>query len=322
MSQFTMEAKEFQAAMKAVQHAAVKNDARPQLRGVHLETWWGKARFTATDGHRLARYTIPATETHGTSIFIPLAAVKDILSLPCGDGLARIEIDGENYKVALPRKLEKGDTVYRIESRTVAAARISPDFGPGSRLVPEKTVYLRVGCRDGVEVSRKIATTSQVRAAAAPVVRWPIEGHGKFPDVDRTIPQSFAGGAVFDRAELTHALKMVGAFCRNVDTGPIQPVALKFSPRGAMLQSERTERGDFEVDVEAAHDLGGTIGFNAAYLAEALKSADCGTVWAGFNDALQPLMFQFSDRHFEVVMPLRIEWGGGFKAVPVLEAAA
>ena len=291
MSQYTMDAKQFQAALKAVQHAA-KTDSPPDLRGVHLETWLGDARLTATDGYRLARYTIPATETHGESIFIPCDAVKELVSLPCGDGRAVIDIDGENYKAVLPQKAssDKDGIEYRMKALGTTGN------------------FQRIGYKGGSEVSRKLATKTQIRAMSAPVVRWPAE-QPKFPDFEKIIPPTFAGSAEFDRAELSHAVKMASIFCKNVDSGHVHPMGLKFTPGMVTVQSEeteKTERGDLEVDLQQAHNLRGTIGFNAKYLADALKAGDSETVVTEFNDALQPLVFRHSTNHFEMVMPLLV----------------
>lgn len=83
----TLPAPEFFEALRRTAIAVSTEETRYYLNGVYLHIRDGKAQFVATDGHRLARYTVggvlsPNMLTNFPAIIIPRQTVLDVLKAP------------------------------------------------------------------------------------------------------------------------------------------------------------------------------------------------------------------------------------------------
>ena len=104
-----LDAKAVRAALEATVFAVSKDTTRYALQGVHVAFGEGRARFTATDGHRLAQSVLPAVEVAAPrEVLVPGEAVKTMLVL-----LRR----AEQVEIALdPKALDV--TAGRLQFRT------------------------------------------------------------------------------------------------------------------------------------------------------------------------------------------------------------
>lgn len=251
MSTATIEKRELRAALEAVRHAVPRERASDppepatslSLQHVQL-VLNGAAEFTATDGHRLARYTVALKgQREADEILIPADQIKPLLALCRGKGTITISTGAAMFEA-----MTDG-------APTVAFER--PDF--------------------------------------------------RFPGTSRAFPDSFEHVETFPALELRAGFRMVNAVCSQ----HIKPSALAFDGGVCRIESEPSVDGETSYELPASFQGRRTIGVNAPFVLDALKVLTGKTVEIAFDQPLRPLRFSSPDmpEYFEIVMPLRIEWG-------------
>lgn len=222
------------AAMFApVQFAISNEETRYYLNGVFLHSTGDETRAVATDGHRLARVTVPTL--------------------------------GEIPAVIIPRK-------------TVG-------------LLPDGVV--------SVELSD---TKIRLRQGETTILSKLIEG--TFPDYDRVTPKNNDKALVVDRAAMIAAVERVGTIA-NERGG--KTVRLDLASDSVTLTV--TVDGETAEDELAAEygDEPMSIGFNAGYLAEILRTATGERVTLELGDAGGPALIRGGDAGWQaVLMPMRV----------------
>ena len=87
--------KEFEEAAKQVVVAASRDDGRPVLTGVLIETTSKKSRMVATDSYRLSLKIIKTSQKEHAPIIVPRRAIEEIIKIMSG---------GENLKISFSDK--------------------------------------------------------------------------------------------------------------------------------------------------------------------------------------------------------------------------
>ena len=222
------------AAMFApVRFAISDEETRYYLNGVFLQSTGDETRAVATDGHRLARVTVPT--------------VGDIAGV----------------------------------------------------IVPKKTVGLLPDGEVHVELSD---TKIRLRSGETTILSKLIEG--TFPDYERVTPKNNDKPLTVDRAAMLAAVDRVSVL--SSDRGG-KTVKLDVAADAVTLTV--SSEGESAVE-EVAAEYGSepiTIGFNAAYLAEILRTATGEKVTIALGDAGGPALITGADAGWHaVLMPVRV----------------
>ncbi|SCM73479.1 DNA polymerase III subunit beta [uncultured Pleomorphomonas sp.] len=173
-------------------------------------------------------------------------------------------------------------------------------------IVPRKAVGEIVRLLDGrdgdIEVSVSDAKLS-VTAGPTRLLTKLIEG--SFPDYARVIPQGGSRAAVIDADALSAAADRVS----TVSGERGKAVRLSFAGTSLKLEVKNPDAGDAEEEVQAEFEGEPLeIGFNARYLAEALRAVAADTIRIQLGDPGSPAVMTSaaSADHLVVVMPMRV----------------
>lgn len=171
-------------------------------------------------------------------------------------------------------------------------------------IVPSKAVGLIIAACELGDVSVGISATKiKVQAGNTVIVSKVIDG--TFPDYTRVIPKGNNNKSTVNAAELKSAASRVAI----VSSDRARSVKFDISAGGLSL-SVKGSNGD-EANDEVAADYTGeplSIGFNVAYLAEAMAQCNGDEVLIELNGAGDPGVFKPSDDDgvLFVLMPVRI----------------
>ncbi|MCS6839500.1 MAG: DNA polymerase III subunit beta [Roseiflexus sp.] len=134
---------------------------------------------------------------------------------------------------------------------------------------------------------------------------------GKFPDVDRVIPQQYQTRAVLDTQELTKAVKLASYFA--VASSNI--VRLQMEPGGEMgpgrmtISANAVEVGDNKGQVDAMiQGEGGQIALNVKFLSDAIAAIPTPQVALETQSPQHPAVFKpvGADGYIHIVMPMTV----------------
>jgi len=171
-------------------------------------------------------------------------------------------------------------------------------------IVPRKTVMLIIQAAELGDVSVGVSSTKiKVQAGSTVIVSKVIDG--TFPDYTRVIPKQNNNKATVNAAELKAAASRVAL----VSSERARLVKFDLSAAGLAL-SVKGSNGDEATD-EVAADYDGEplqIGFNVAYLAEAMAQCNGDEVMIALNGPSDPGVFRPSDDAgvLFVLMPVRV----------------
>lgn len=132
---------------------------------------------------------------------------------------------------------------------------------------------------------------------------------GNFPEYRRLLPEGYEREFLLPREQVVAALKRIKPSRRR---GMVAPVELTFTGGGLELLVDSEEHGAARETAEAkiVKGEGFTIGFDPAYLLDALSVIDTEVVRMECNGALRPVMFtpgpaRGEPDHRHLLMPMR-----------------
>ena len=127
---------------------------------------------------------------------------------------------------------------------------------------------------------------------------------GSFPPFEDVIPKDQDKRVEFDSSELTSAVRRAALLTNEESKG----VRLAFADGSLTLSSRAPEMGEAEITVAAASYQGDPIeiGFNPAYLTEALKHADSSSILVELKAPNKPGVIKVGGDFTYVVMPVNL----------------
>jgi DNA polymerase III subunit beta len=129
---------------------------------------------------------------------------------------------------------------------------------------------------------------------------------GQYPNYEQAIPTNASSVVRVTRAELVHAVRMVGVVAESIGA---RPVTLLMDASGMRVTSQAPEVGEAEAEVEA--DLEGepvSIALNSRFLLDALSAFDVDRVELRLGGSVSPAVIRGVDVDSCtcVVMPIRL----------------
>ena len=285
-------------AFAAVEHAISTEETRYFLNGIyiHAEESDRSLRLATTDGHRLARLTVPDLE--GASAWPAMIVARKTIGL-----LDRL--------LAGAAKTTEGKETTPAQVAIDAALRQAQ----GERASEVHMVRFLMDAADGGSIEILAKTID-----------------GSFPDYTRVIPSEVERTALVDRASLSAAVKRV-AVLAEVKSRVVKAEFANDPGSGSgagmlTLTVSSAEWGEASEEVPCSYsgapgdEEGGrfTIGFDAKYWRDALGALACDTVAMGMSDASGPVRIRAvqgdprpgsgssdeCDRLVQVLMPWRV----------------
>lgn len=221
---FTVNAIDFQKAVKQVHPVSSKNDTRPILTGVLLQSYSKGLSLIATDTFRVAWKKLPVPNIPEIKVVIPSRALGEILKFPCNaDDEMIVSINNDASKICF----ETG------EKRLVARLLVG-QFPDCARIIPKEAVTtLQLNKEDLLAVAErcsliavddsiiKIGINGAVNVSAQSQTGACLETiSGKKQGEDITITCNV--NYLLDALKLNNGDKVVLNF-----TGPTSPVVVK-----------------------------------------------------------------------------------------------
>lgn len=134
---------------------------------------------------------------------------------------------------------------------------------------------------------------------------------GKFPDVERIIPQQYATRSVLETAELAKAVKLASLFAtasQNVVKLTMEPGG-ELGPGRLIISANAAEVGDNTGELDGMiHGEGGQIALNVKYLSELLGSVKAAQIAVETQSPQSPGVFKpvGQDGYIHIIMPMSI----------------
>lgn len=205
-----------------------------------------------------------------------------------------VEIDGNELRLVATDGHRLAKSVLTIEGNVKASC-----------IVPRKMVQEMARCfsRSGTLSLSMSDTHFEVRSHAERLTSNVIEG--KFPDYERVIPASTSKNMTTDCSELAKAMKRSLITSQDATKG----VQLKFDTGLVIESRNQTNEACVEaLDIDWGHGAF-EVGFNGAYLHEALSSIKGGDCQIGFDDGRGAAVLSAlgaTDNYLVVLMPCRV----------------
>jgi len=205
-----------------------------------------------------------------------------------------VEIDGKELRLVATDGHRLAKSILAIESEAKAAC-----------ILPRKMVQEMTRCfaRSG-KVSLSISDNHfEVRSNSERLTSHVIAG--KYPDYERVIPKNTSKTVTTDCSDLAKAMKRSLITSQDVTKG----IQLKFDT-GLVIEShnQTNETCIEELEVDWGHGAF-EVGFNGAYLHEALSSIKGGDCLIGFEDTKGAAVLSAlgsTDNYLVVLMPCRV----------------
>ena len=181
-----------------------------------------------------------------------------------------------------------------------------PADGDASSIVPTKALNVLNRLLDdpdaGVRVWRDRSRIRFEIGETAVLASSLIEG--TFPPFDDVIPKEHDRRGTFDTSELAASIKRAALLTNEESKG----VKLSFNAKGLTISSRAAEMGDAEVHMPALSWQGSEIeiGFNPAYVTDALRIADTKEVAIEMKAANRPGVIRIGDDFTYVIMPVSL----------------
>jgi DNA polymerase-3 subunit beta len=134
---------------------------------------------------------------------------------------------------------------------------------------------------------------------------------GKFPDVERIIPQQFVTRTVLETSDLVKAVKLASFFAsasQNVVKLTVEPGG-ELGPGKLVISANAAEVGDNTGELDGmVHGEGGQIALNVKYLAELLGAVKTAQVALETQTPSSPGVFKpvGQDGYIHIIMPMSI----------------
>jgi DNA polymerase-3 subunit beta len=236
---------------------------------------------TAGDLHRLVAMTLFATARENSRY-----AINGVLFERDGNKLSVVATDG--HRLALARGSCKGGE------------------GKVSAIVPSKALNLLLRLFDDADESVKVKLTeNQILFATDAAVLSSNLVEGNFPPYADVIPKDGDKKATLATDVLISAVRRAALLTNEESKG----VRMAFGPDGLTLSSRAPEMGEAEIKVEVAEYNGEAIeiGFNPAYVLDALKVVDESQVQMDFKAPNKPGVLRTGPNFLYVVMPVNLQ---------------
>jgi len=134
---------------------------------------------------------------------------------------------------------------------------------------------------------------------------------GRFPDVDRVIPQQYQTRAVLDRQELTKAVKLASFFAvasSNIVRLHMEPGG-EMGPGRIIISANAVEVGDNKGQIDATiQGDGGQIALNVKFLSDAIAAISTPQIALETQSPQHPAVFKpvGADGYIHIVMPMTV----------------
>ncbi len=144
------------ATIDLVARAASRDEVRPILTGVLVQTEGSRLTMVATDSYRLSvKHTaLEAEVAHKLDANIPARALRELARIVAADGAEEVEI-------ALPRN----QIVFRVGATVLSSRLIEGQFPSWRQLIPESFEHdVRLPRAEFLEIARRISQLAQRNA--------------------------------------------------------------------------------------------------------------------------------------------------------------
>jgi DNA polymerase-3 subunit beta len=172
-----------------------------------------------------------------------------------------------------------------------------------SAIVPSKLMSLIVRIAGGSEqtLSVRIAENNQILIRTAQAVLMSNLVQGNFPKYSEVIPREATRKATVDSGRFLHRIRQAALLTNEESKG----VRLSFTGDTLTMTSRAPETGEAEVKTAIAYEGEPMdIGFNPAYLTDALKVVDGGDVVIEMNASNKPGLIRSGSDFLYVLMPV------------------
>jgi DNA polymerase-3 subunit beta len=274
---------------------------------LEVETSFEMPCSALADAFAAVEHAISSEETryYLNGVYVHTAQVKgepQWLRLASTDGsrLARLSIEPPEGAACWPAAIVGRLTVSLLDKLLTVAAK---SVGDGA----EPAQVLIESCAAGrVRFAMPAADGGEIEVIAKTV-------DGTFPDYERVIPADPPLRAVIDRAAFMEAVGRVAVMA----TGKTRILSAEFGEDRVRLIGRSAELGDGEEEIDCAYEGDAmVIGFNSAFMLDALKAVASDHVSLRFSDGGGPIRIAGClgpDLHFnetgalvQVVMPSRV----------------
>ncbi len=236
---------------------------------------------TAAELHRLIAMTIFATARENSRY-----AINGVLLERDGKKLSVVATDGHRLALA------KGACTGGGEKQ--------------SAIVPTKALNLLLRLFDDAEQTVRVKIDSnQILFTTDGAVLASNLVEGNFPPYADVIPKDGDKKAMLATDVFISAVRRAALLTNEESKG----VRLAFSPEGLVLSSRAPEMGEAEIKVDVAEYSGDPIeiGFNPAYVLDALKVVDENQVQFDFKAGNKPGVLRTGPNFLYVVMPVNLQ---------------
>jgi DNA polymerase-3 subunit beta len=273
---------EIHAALSRVRHAICKEQTRYYLNGVYMHATREGVHFVATDGHRLARVTIPTSDDYSLSlspVILPTdfvaAAIKATSKRSQGNRLATMQIE--------PGTIRFCPADAKTVDDTIEATPIDGTFPDYLRVVPSGSPKYGVISIPAEQFGQAVNAVTDYCTSNARDAR---------------------NGAIVRLAFGANSVTVSGTPC---ETRPAIGKSPEFSEARATVHDIGIQ-GCVVGNVPDGWDAP-NVAFNGRYLAELVKAVDSSTVleFHYFDPSKPALLRAYGDQlAYFVLMPCRI----------------
>lgn len=204
---------------------------------------------------------------------------------------------------------QDGLTLAAADGFRLARARMAGVSAATQQLLIPARAVTELGRVLGDAESVRLAPTAESRGAYFIIGETTLFARlieGRFPDVDRVIPQDGKTHVTIETTSFRQAIRVAGLFGGS---GDARPVVLDTAPGRLHLRARGDETGDAEADLPA--ELEGdpqAIAVNTRLLADALDAVDAARIQLSWSSSHTPLVLREEGRgesaDVTVVMPL------------------
>lgn len=237
-----------------------------------------------------------------------LDAIKQIITMAATNErrqvLTGVLIENDEMKESKSLKVVASDT-FRLGISSISELEL-PTSDQKSVLVPVSSLNRLIALveedeemtikLEGTQVSFEVGTTTLISQLLA----------GEFPEYNNLIPTDYPNKLTVNNSELAQALKTVSVFARE-DANEL--VRAKLTKDKMILSAAEKSRGFSQEEIKASFDGEDlSIGFNARFLGDALKSMDDKEVIMSINGAFKPIFIEGKTAtNFKcLLMPVRL----------------
>ena len=298
---------EGQALVPAVRLAAIVRESMEETLTIEVQ------KDTCTITGKASRFTIygydpgefPPVADFGDPPDAEIAA--DVLSTMITRTLFATAKEHSRYAISgvLWELADKRLQLVATDGRRLALAKgalVGAAARDVSAIVPTKLMSLIQRVAGGTDQSLAVLVADSqilVRSARAVLVGNLVQGN--FPKYGDVVPSESTCSAALDRAMFLHHIRQAALLTNEESKG----VRLNFTGEVLTLTSRAPETGEAEITAEVKFDGEPlAIGFNPAYLVDALRVIESETITFEFNATNKPGLIRSGSDFLYVIMPV------------------